>query len=64
MTRTHRGAAQFGTALLALAWRVRRTRAGRGERRSRQVGRNQKKQAELVQMEAIGQRNDIDPPLK
>ena len=25
---------------------------------------NQKKQAELQQMAAVGQRNDVDPPLK
>ncbi|MEO8136676.1 MAG: hypothetical protein ABI831_22215 [Betaproteobacteria bacterium] len=30
----------------------------------RSSAENQKKQGELVQMEAVGQRNDFDPPLK
>jgi len=63
MTRNHNhiGAAA-GTVLVALALAACAS-TGATSAASAKSAENQKKQAELQQKEAFGQRNDIDPPL-
>ena len=64
MTRSHNcvGVAA-GTALIALALAACASTGSTSADPARSA-ENQKKQGELQRMEAAGQRNDIDPPLK
>jgi hypothetical protein len=61
----NRAAVRISMALLALALTACAAPGpGAAGANPRSSAENQKKQGELVQMEAVGQRNDIDPPLK
>ena len=65
MTRIHNeSAATISTALLALLLAACTSTGPGATNGSARSAENQKKQTELKGMEAVGQRNDIDKPLK